>query len=436
MIDHDDPYLLYTSCHRSYVRGMRFGITDRLMEAFGDDWWEHGVLSALSEEQRENLCKDTEKLQKYDDSRVELLDASHFQRVMLGRNNHVFADAFPDAARSSRRLGQLVRLRNEWAHVQDMSLARTLQAADLMRELLTALGRREALEVKDMIDAFAAEPRHDLSDGLADAHDASGGSLHSPDGALEPDGFWGRLQSYLVVQQTIEGPQGPDNDRATVTVSVRNSAPNAHDLPIVRFSEIEVRSNDGNSQHLGELEPGETREATFSLRMKKLIEVEFQIDWAVDADTLFRFTKRSSPTDSSVDSLREQFLDRLNSEGVEAFLAGILKKIGEPSADMPLSELSRLRASLAEESQAVEQKREALAAIGNEFSLSRESTLGCRMREVILLLVKFGEMLSAMGEAIGSTDIKAIKEAVGQLEDVQVAVLRVQDTVRAAASSE
>ncbi len=127
MIDHGDPYLLYTSCHRSYVRGMRFGITDRLMEAFGDDWWEHGVLSALSEEQRDNLCKDTRKLQKYDDSRSELLDASHSQRVMLGRNNHIFADALPDPARASRRLGQLVHLRNEWAHVQDMSLARTLQ---------------------------------------------------------------------------------------------------------------------------------------------------------------------------------------------------------------------------------------------------------------------------------------------------------------------
>ena len=76
------------------------------------------------------------------------------------------------------------------------------------------------------------------------------------------------------------------------------------------------------------------------------------------------------------------------------------------------------------------EKREALGALANEFSLSRESTLGGRTREIVLGLVQFEEHLSALDQAIGLTDLDLITQAVSNLQQIQLSVLRVEDAIR------
>ena len=50
-----DGFELYTKCHRLYIQGVRRAIRERLEIAYGNSWWERGVLPALTEDQRRIL---------------------------------------------------------------------------------------------------------------------------------------------------------------------------------------------------------------------------------------------------------------------------------------------------------------------------------------------------------------------------------------------
>ena len=58
------------------------------------------------------------------------------------------------------------------------------------------------------------------------------------------------------------------------------------------------------------------------------------------------------------------------------------------------------------------------------------STLGGRTREIVLGLVEFEENLAALDQAIGLTDLDLITQAVSNLQQVQLSVLRVEDAIR------
>ena len=61
--------------------------------------------------------------------------------------------------------------------------------------------------------------------------------------------------------------------------------------------------------------------------------------------------------------------------------------------------------------------------------------MGGRTREIVLGLVEFEKNLVALDEAIGLTDLALITNAVGNLRQTQLAVLRVEDTIRTMASA-
>ena len=56
-----DAYQIFTRAHQVYIKGIRAGIAECLKSAYGSDWWEFGVLSALGDDQRENLERDRQK---------------------------------------------------------------------------------------------------------------------------------------------------------------------------------------------------------------------------------------------------------------------------------------------------------------------------------------------------------------------------------------
>ena len=56
-----DAYMFFTECHRLYIQGTRRAIRDRLVSAFGEDWWEKGVEHAISADQLQNLQGEIER---------------------------------------------------------------------------------------------------------------------------------------------------------------------------------------------------------------------------------------------------------------------------------------------------------------------------------------------------------------------------------------
>ena len=132
-----DTYIFFTECHRLYTQGVRRALRERLTSSFGEDWWKKGVEHALTPDQIKNLHIEIER--NPDRERHLLLDDGHFGWIITKHHNEVFSDAFTDTVRTFREFRGLSSLRNEWAHVQDISLARSRQAAELMKHILASL---------------------------------------------------------------------------------------------------------------------------------------------------------------------------------------------------------------------------------------------------------------------------------------------------------
>ena len=97
---------------------------------------------------------------------------------------------------------------------------------------------------------------------------------------------------------------------------------------------------------------------------------------------------------------------------------------------MTLASIASLRESLRQQSGRIEEKRSSLTKLSREFSLGRNSRLGSRTMEIIVALGEFKEKLDSLDEAIGRTDIDLINEAVHDLKQIQLGVLRVEDTIQ------
>ena len=170
--------------------------------------------------------------------------------------------------------------------------------------------------------------------------------------------------------------------------------------------------------------------------MKRLVALEFEVAGEIDSDRLFKFNRTSSPPAEIIVPLQKEFAAQLESIGVKAFVDGILEEVGVPDAAMTLANIASLRESLRQQSERIEGKCSSLDKLFREFSLDRESRLGARTREIILALVEFKKKLDSLDEAIGCTDIELMNEAVHDLKQIQIGVLRVEDAIRTMNSGE
>lgn len=426
-----DPYIFFTESHRLYVQGVRRAIQQRLYEAFGDNWWEEGVERALSSDQVNRLRSEVQHNSSRD--RLFALDAAHFGLIVTKHHNQVFSDSFNDSARMYKVFRQLTNLRNDWAHVQEMPSPRARQAAEIMKHILASLQCEEALQIERMEQEFRLSYENQSidetidSDNYADEEDEAAGSKAMPITPLE---LWTQLQSYLILEKSVELPSEEAPDRANVTLKVHNAAPDSNDWPSLRFKSVSVSAS-GQGQHgIGSLSPGETKEVEFSFHVRQLLSVEFEASGQIDINELSSFRRASNLPSEIITPLQQEFVDQLNSIGIRDFIGNALDDFSAISPDMTLATIAQVRAKLQVQSDDVVAKQDALATLLKEFRLDRDSTLGTRTRDIILALNEFKSKLEALNEAIGRTDIDLIKEAVHELEQVQLAVLRVEGAVR------
>ncbi|MCE2404988.1 MAG: hypothetical protein J4F43_07505 [Dehalococcoidia bacterium] len=432
----NDPYIFFTKCHRLYIQGVRRAVRERLQSVFCTEWWEKGVRHALPESSLSNLDAQIEKFP--DRARDQFLDASHFGWIITKHHNEIFLDPFPDSMRAFADFGRLIRLRNEWAHIQDIAPARAMQAARLMQHILASLRCEEALEVERMSQEIVLEPDGGSAEHLPGALDSQD---HTADGESTQDStfglwdLWRQLNSYLVLETSVEPTDEPRNDSSRVTVTVHNTAPDSKNWPIVHFRSVAIQASTHGTSKMGPMAPGETRQKEFSFPANKLIDVEFEVYGEIDPEQLFRFRRTICPPGQFVAPLRQEFLAKLESIGINVFLNRVLDTIDTPDPQMTLADIARVRDSVRQQSEEIDDKRSALGQLFEEFRLDRDSTLGARMRNLILALVESKKKLDALDDAIGRTDLELMNGAVSDLKQVQLAALRVENTIRTMTSS-
>ena len=421
-----DVYMFFTRCHVLYITGVRRAIYERLFKEHGDDWWQNGVERSLAEGQVDDLRRHVER----DPSRGRhlLLDTPHFIRI-IGRNSNLFSDAFRDTVRISEELRRLTTIRNDWAHIDNISLARARRSTEQMRRILTALRCDEALEIEKMSHEMAENFSSVEEENPMDEFDHPDRGLDVQEAPAPTSDLWRLLQSYLVLEKTVQMPEEEADGYVEVSLTVHNTAPHGADWPEVYFDSVYVEAAGRYRVDLGTLRPGETKREVMRFRLKQLIGIEFELFGAVDASRLFQIRRTTSLPEDVVGPLRQQFVDQLESIGIKQFVTETLEIIEPIGPDIPLADLRAIRESLKSRFDRIAEKVRALSALSRDFHLNREHSLGVRINELIQALREFGSKFNELDMAIGNTDLDSIAAAVHDLKQIQLAVLRVEDAL-------
>ena len=421
-----DGYILFTQTHRLYVQGVRQAIQDRLRAVFGEEWWEKGVEYALPDNQRRHLRNLIDK--QPDLEPQQFIEASHFASIILHSHNTAFAGAFNDASRIREEMRFLTGVRNEWAHIHNISLSLAVQASNLMKYILASLNCDEALEIERMSNDFDLERDEVDASSLVDYIDHQDEGFPSEELTAAPLEFWRLLQSYLVVEKSVKRPEDGSSESASVVVRVRNTAPNSDDLPAVHFNQVMVsvfsgisqrireansasiselgdiirrdRYNSGTGegiQSLNDIPPGQSRVATFSIPAKRLVDVDIEIVGAIDSARLLEFRRSTSLPSEDIAPLQREFMERWDSIGTKKLVDSVLEQIGDPSPDMTIAEISRVREGIRLQPTRIEENQRELSNLRRDFGLDGESGLGHRISEIIGSLREFGRKLSSLG---------------------------------------
>ena len=439
-----DAYQIFTRAHQVYIKGIRAGIAECLKSAYGSDWWEFGVLSALGDDQRENLERDRQKVVPED--LAQLLDTAHFSRIVERNHAAAFTNQFTNIDYTVRLFRHLSAKRNEWAHVNDRqwTVPNIMQSVQAMREILISLRRKEALEIhqmfQDSLDQQVSIPEEFLyvSEEPTPASDDDDYPLPAGHALL---GFWRALESYLYVESVVQPASDEERNEGLVRVLIRitNTAPASEGRPDITFRKVRLQLTGAQALaqrgHVGsewtDLGPGQSETIEFTAHTKGLASIELHVTGHVDQDRLLRVQHRNPLPEEVVTPLLEQLSIEFEGVGIDEALAKIVETATRIQPDMPFSEVSALRNELGQFKLLIAQKREALGALFEEYRLDRESRLGTPVREVILLLHELEQKkIGEMDTAISQTDMESIRGVAHDFEQLQISVLRAQDAIR------
>ena len=433
-----DGYSLFTEFHRIYIQGIRNSLQERLSAAYGDDWFQRGVLPAVTDIQRANLTAALERAQA--GGRATLLDAGHFGHIVSWNHAAVFAQTITEIDYTLRQFRFLAAMRNEWAHipVDGLPMDRVVSAIQTMQALLVTLRCREALEIGRLMT------QRNLGQSEATSIDLTPNATSDEDNDIEVDtqtyaslGMWHTLRSYLVTDAFVtpfapnDEHDNPSEGQVLVTVRVSNVAPASGDRPLIRFENVylEVRPG-GSGNALGTLEPGQTTETHFTLNTREIAHFEYNTVGQVDTRSFFGVQRNGGLPIEVVQPILNEFSARFEAIGIKEPLNQALESLAVVKPTMTLADASQVRRQLEQANSLIEEKRNALGQLFGEFYLDRESPLGASVREVVLLLEGLETSIRAVDEAIGQTDLEAIENAVIGLEQSQLSVLQVEETIR------
>lgn len=428
----DDPYDLFTRCHRLYVQGVRRAISERLESVFGEDWWNFGVWPALSDNQRESLRVGMEREKR--PNLAAYLDSGLFPNIVKRNHAAAFVDALPDIDFALGQFRGIAHMRNEWAHVPPDRLAsdKVRATIEAMTSLLISLRCREVLEVDKMTN-YGPGDLQVTSEASPDAEPELLGDEARNELTEASLGLWRELQSYLALDSaTVNAGDGGHNE-ILVRVRVSNVAPIGEGRPEVYFREVHlsiVSQGGHKSMGLGRLEPGQAVEREFTFHPKELASVVFEVKGDLDPDRFFRVQRTAGlPTDVVTPLLRE-FTERFAGIQINEPLIEALAAVRSVGPEITLSDAARVRQDLKQAQSLIAEKEASLQDLFQDFHLNKQTRIGAQSHEVWKLLREVSTRIEAVDAAIGSTDPEAAAKAIRSLEQLQLAIRQVEETTR------
>ncbi len=360
------------------------------------------------------------------------LDTSHFDRIVRRNHAAAFAKSFPDITQAMWKFRLLDEWRQNWAHPQSRPwiFAEIEAPLDGMVGILVALQRNEALEVKAMRRNTSTAQGGDPSSSL---------TAHSDD-AGEPMGLdmWHQLRSYLALDLLVEDIGEAHGDRnMQVTARVSNTTPIGDGQPDVHFSDVTLevqQAGPRQSIQLGRLQPGHAIEKQFTMLSKELASVEFHVKGALDADRLFLLSRTTGMPLDVVKPLLQQFGQRFAEIQINEPSAKALATVRSLTPNVTLSKAGEIRKKLEETRALIGEKLDALNSLFRDFHLHKQSRLGAHCHEVFLVLQDVDSKVKGIDAAIGQTDAEEVTSAINSLENLQMAVLQVEETMRSLVS--
>ena len=429
----DDPYILFTQCHRLYVQGVRRALRERLEKEYGGNWWSDGVLGALSDERRDAVAR---QIERDPGRRLEShLDSAHFGGI-VGVRPAAFSDAFGDTRAAFNQFRHLALMRNEWAHVQDMPSARVIFAIETMRSVLASLRQSEALEVDRLSRNLAGETKdmavdETMEERLEDGADAPDDDYELDDVALPTSAFWKQLQSCLSVNTSVAMDE---NDIAFITVEVSNTAMTGEGLPPVWFNSVEIHANNASrnqgSSHANNLGPGQSFSAQYACARNALATAGFSVSGNLDMGRFFHFSRPGVLPREIVSPILDEFFERFEALDIKAPFEKALDAIGSVNSSMTLEDFLSVRPELERIRALVNDKANGIDVLFRDFHLNKGYSLG---KECSQISGYFGQVMGQIANAenaIGSVNLETIAQVARDLEQIQLAVLRIEDAVK------
>ena len=312
-----------------------------------------------------------------------------------------------------------------------------------MKEVLLKLGCLEAVDIAAVLDERNVEQVENpmlepLSPTVRGDDYRDGGTPEEL--PLQPVTLWHTLQSYLVAESWVEPLEDGSKEiegrerRIQVTVRVSNIAPASEDRPEIHFTNVEmsVPSSRRGAQQvgLGSLSSGETVERQFELFHNEVAQFEYQVSGTVDRARYFRVNTKGGLPSEVVRPVLNEFAERFDSIGIKEPFNGALAAIADVQPTMSLVEAARVRQELGQLQPTIEEKTAAIDTLFREFHLRKDSSLGAHCNQIALLVSDLDSKLQAVDDAIGGTNLDAIAAAVNDLRQLQMSVLRVEETVR------
>ena len=423
-----DAFDLFGKCHRIYVHGVRSAIRERLESHYGDQWWEQGILPSFGGPTREQIAAEAEK---YDaGQRHFLLDSRHFGYIIRKNHEAAFLQSFPNSLRAFTQFRQLTTVRNDWAHIQEISPGRYRQAANIMQDILVALNRQEALEVERMSkDAMADSTTETTQEPIEEA-DLENAPVVTVQPLTEPVDNWRRLQSYLQVERAVSIEETDRGRIAKISVNLANTAPESPDWPSVVFRTITLAGAGIDTKSISPLRPGETAEANFQVPETRLLSFELSLSAEVDGDELLKFQHHAQLPPDATAPIKKRFAADFEELGVKGFVTEAVETVARANESLSMREMAELRQSARAFSSRADKVLNDLNGVFRAYGIQREDTLGSRMRELNTTLTNFKKTVEEFDQAVGETDADKVQEVQESLKDAQLAVLRVEAELR------
>lgn len=253
---------------------------------------------------------------------------------------------------------------------------------------------------------------------------------------IDPMKIWRGLYSYLEVkQEVLPDDKRPESNRVKVAVTIRNTAPDGVDSPQIVFKNIVLNGVPGAVQSRdtvpsGQLGPGGTSRVEFRINRNALLAFQLNVDAEIDGEALFRFNAPAENTATATTETRLGFSTQLDQIAIRDLVTEAMNTLSQADESLSYAEMGGIRDAARGLATRTREATVQVRRLIRFYQLGSSSALGAETARLSRTLALFQEKVQGFDEALGSTNMDEIKKALKDLQQAQLAVLRVEAELR------